>query len=62
MTATELATEIYKHVASLRRGGYHWDEWDDKREIQHIRALIEDFQRLENLGTVSTEPLNLHLK
>jgi hypothetical protein len=49
MTTTELATKIYKHVTGLRRGGYHWDEWDDKREIEYVKALIEGYQRLESL-------------
>ncbi len=53
MTTEKLATEIYKHVTELRRGGYHWDEWDDKREIQCIKNMIETFHRLEGFSTNS---------
>ena len=42
MNTTELATIIYNHINRLKRNGEHWDEWDDKREIEFIRRLIDD--------------------
>jgi hypothetical protein len=42
MSPLELANKIYNHVTSLNRSGEHWDEWDDKREIEFIKNLIVD--------------------
>jgi predicted phosphoadenosine phosphosulfate sulfurtransferase len=41
MTTEELAKKIYNHVLSLSTRSEHWDEWDDKREIEWIKNLIE---------------------
>ena len=43
MTTQELATRIYNNVNKLNRSGAGWDEWDDKREIEHIKNLIENY-------------------
>ena len=46
MNTTELATIIYNHVNRLKRSGEHWDEWDDKREVEHIRWLIDNHHNI----------------
>ncbi len=50
MKNTELATKIYKHVLSIsmKRGGEHWDEWDDKREIDIIENWISESKSVSN--------------
>jgi predicted phosphoadenosine phosphosulfate sulfurtransferase len=45
MTTEELAKKIYNHVLSLSTTSEHWDEWDDKREIEWIKNLIETNQK-----------------
>ncbi len=42
MKTEELAKQIYEHITKLSRGGYHWDQWDDKREIENITKLINE--------------------
>jgi hypothetical protein len=53
MKTEELAKQIYEHITKLSRGGYHRDQWDDKREIQSIKNMIETFHRLEGFSTNS---------
>jgi len=42
MTSIELAEKIYNHINSLNTFGERWDKWDDKREIEFIRSLIDN--------------------
>jgi len=42
MTSIELAEKIYNHINSLNSFGERWDKWDDKREIEFIRSLIDN--------------------
>ena len=44
METIELAEKIYNYVNSIQsqRCGEHWDNWDDKREIELIKSLIEN--------------------
>jgi hypothetical protein len=42
MNTTELAKKIYNHVNGLNRNNEHWDVWDDEREIEFIRSLIDN--------------------
>jgi hypothetical protein len=50
MKTEDLAKLIYDRITNLRRGGYHWDEWDDKREIKDIANMIDDHARLQTGG------------
>ena len=52
MTSIELAEKIYNHINSLNSFGERWDKWDDKREIEFIRSLIDNHhQSKETLYT-----------
>jgi len=42
MNTQELATKIYNYITTLNRNGEHWDKWDDEREIDFIRSLIDN--------------------
>lgn len=50
MNKNKLATKIYKHVLSIamKRSGEHWDEWDDKREIETIENWISETKPASN--------------
>lgn len=42
MTSAELAKKIYQHILALPTSAEHWDEFDDKREIENIKRLIDN--------------------
>ena len=49
MATIELAEKIYNYVNSIQSQicGEHWDNWDDKREIEFIRSLIDNHHTIE---------------
>jgi hypothetical protein len=59
MTTEELATKIYRHVLSLSTSGEHWDKWDDKREIENIKRLIDNHQSNQPTGDQPTAELDI---
>lgn len=56
MDTYALAEKIYMYVNKLTRSSYHWDNWDDRREIKFIEKLIcEHYEKLKNNETTVLE-------
>lgn len=58
MNAKELATKIYEHILSLNNSNEHWDKWDDKREIEYIESLIDEYNQLPKANTQKNNKLD----
>jgi len=55
MNTKELATEIYNYVISRNRNGEHSDRWDDEREIEYIKTLIDNHHKKNDSSPILKE-------